>query len=181
MANLSNKILDAGKKILISVGKNNKPIYTVMTIAVANGIFKPLSSLTDKKEKPEARRYSALREFLTEVVAVPTYWVCGVGAAKLGEHLFINHPEKKAIARANMMFLGVCTAAVFIIPALCSVVINAMNSKIKKGEKKDTTKLDITSKAPDIKVYSNQNPNMQFQYLIMPSMESFIGKGRLKI
>ena len=120
------------KKVLISVGKNNKPTYTVMAVATANGIFKPISSLTDRKEKPEARKYAALREFATEVVAVPTYWACGVGAAALGDKLFKNNPDKKAMARANMMFLGVCTAALLVIPAVCSVALMALDKIVKK-------------------------------------------------
>ena len=181
MSCFSNKIIESGKKLLISVGKNNKPIYAVMTIAVANGIFKPLSSLTDKKEKPEARKYAALREFMTEVVAVPTYWLCGVGAAKLGEKMFKANPEKKAIAKTNMMFLGVCTAAVFVIPALCSLVLGAMNLNRKK-ERFAHKKLDITSKSPDIKVtVSNQNLKTDLQTLLNPRMETFTNRGGLKI
>ena len=181
MTNLTKNILDTGKKILISVGRNNKPIYAVMAVAVANGIFKPITSLTDKKEKPEARKYAALREFLTEVVAVPTYWACGVGAAKLGESLFKNNPEKKAVARANMMFLGVCTAAVFIIPAACSLLIKALNLSGKKDSRAKTPKLDVTVKAPDIKISQKQDMKIEFQNLLRPSMESFTHRGGLKI
>ena len=97
MAGLMGNIADIGKKILISVGKNNKPTYTVMTIAAANGIFKPISSLTDKKEKPEARKYAALREFATECVAVPTFVipaVCSV-ALKILDKITGKNTNKK--------------------------------------------------------------------------------------
>lgn len=181
MTNLSNKILELGKKTLISVGKNNKPIYAVMAIAVANGIFKPISSLTDKKEKPEARKYAALREFLTEVVAVPTYWACGVGAAKLGESLFKNNPEKQAIAKTNMMFLGVCTAAVFVIPALCSAVIGFVNYKLKKEDNTKAKQFDVTSNTPNIKIYPNQTLNMSYGKQMFSSMDKFTNRGGLKI
>lgn len=51
----TQKLAENAKKVLISIGKNNKPIYAMMAIAARNGIFKPLSSLTDKKAKPEEK------------------------------------------------------------------------------------------------------------------------------
>lgn len=99
--------------------------------------------MTDKKEKPEARKYAALREFLTEVVAIPTYWACGVGASKLGEKLFNKNPEQKAIAKTNMMFFGVCAVAIFVIPALCSLLIKGINPKLSKENNTDPKKLNV--------------------------------------
>ncbi len=182
MADLTGKIGNTVKKILVSVGKNNKPIYTVMAIATANGIFKPISSLTDKKEKPEARKYAALREFATECVAVPTYWACGVGAATLGAKLFKDNPEKKAIARANMMFLGVCTAAFVVIPAVCSgalIILDKILGK-DKPEKNEPAKLDVTSKTPEVQVHSDISTKFGAN-LYRPSMNTFINRGGLKI
>ncbi len=179
MTNLSGKILDLSKKTLISIGKNNKPIYAIIAVAAANGIFKPLSSLTDKKEKPEARKYAALREFLTEVVAIPTYWSCGVGAAKLGEKLFKGNPEKEAIARANMMFLGVCVAAIFVIPAVCSLLIKGLDAGKKKGNV-ETKKLDVVSKTPEMPIYK-PNVDIHFGNFVKPDINTFIHKGGLKI
>lgn len=177
-------IADIGKKILISVGKNNKPTYAVMAIAAANGIFKPISSLTDKKEKPEARKYAALREFATECVAVPTYWACGVGAAALGAKLFKNNPEKRAIAKTNMMFLGVCTAAVFVIPAVCSVVLKILDKvtgKIShKKENQEPAKLNITSNVSELPAYSDIQTKFG-QNIYRPSINTFLNKGGLKI
>ncbi|MBO6180401.1 hypothetical protein J6O86_01785 [bacterium] len=182
MADLTGKITEIGKKILVSVGKNNKPTYAVMAIATANGIFKPISSLTDKKEKPEARKYAALREFATECVAVPTYWACGVGAATLGAKLFKDNPEKKAIARANMMFLGVCTAAVFVIPAVCSVALWTLDKALGKNKphKKEPAKLDIISQAPEVQVYSDTGTKFG-NNIYRPSMSTFLNNGGLKI
>ena len=184
MAGLMGNISDIGKKILISVGKNNKPTYAVMAIAAANGIFKPISSLTDKKEKPEARKYAALREFATECVAVPTYWACGVGAAALGSKLFKNNPEKSAIAKTNMMFLGVCTAALLVIPAVCSGVLEILDKvtgkNTNKKESQNPAKLDITSNAPKLQVHSDVQTKFGHN-IYKPSMNTFLNKGGLKI
>lgn len=182
MAKLSGKITDFGKKILVSVGKNNKPTYAVMSIAVANGIFKPISSLTDKKEKPEARKYAALREFATECVAVPTYWACGVGAATLGAKLFKDNPEKKAMAKTNMMFLGVCTAALLVIPAVCSAALLVLDKALGKDipKSKEPAKLDVTSPAPEMEIHTDTSTKFG-NNIYRPHMNTFINKGGLKI
>lgn len=173
---------DTLKNILISVGKNNKPTYAVMSVATANGIFKPISSLTDKKEKPEARKYAALREFATEVVAVPTYWACGAGAAALGAKLFKDNPEKKAMARTNMMFLGVCTAALLVIPAVCSGALMVLDKVIKKDNKpQEPARLDVTSKASSVEIHNTTDSKTKFGNFYAPSMSVFTNRGGLKI
>lgn len=182
MADLTGKLIETGKKILVSVGKNNKPTYAVMAIAAANGIFKPISSLTDKKEQPEARKYAALREFATECVAVPTYWACGVGAAMLGAKLFKDNPEKKAMARTNMMFLGVCAAALLVIPAVCSGALWLLDKALGKNKPtpKEPAKLDITSSAPEIQIQSDTSTKFG-NNIYRPTMNTFVNKGGLKI
>ena len=179
-----NKLAELGKKALISVGRNNKPTYTVIAVATANGIFKPISSLTDKKEKPEARKYAALREFATEVVAVPTYWLCGVGAAKIGEKMFSKDPVKGNITKANMMFLGVCTAALFVIPAVCSIALAGLDKIIKKDHKTTGSQntLDVVSKGPQTDIYPVVGARTEFGNLIQkPSITTFANRGGLKI
>ncbi len=225
-------------KIVTAFGRNNKPTYVVMAIAVAKGIFRPLYTMCDKTENPETKKYTAIREGLTEVIAIPSYFVCGELASKLasrfcGEHLgkgwkklsigdevvalklmkdsetitpcgnkeisftypdgqqykltSINQKTKlndnqrlvklgkklflldkpntsKEIvketstntfsidniivgfkrlkdnpallnAKKNLMFMGVCTAALFVIPALCSVALKPMMGYIQKPPK----------------------------------------------
>lgn len=176
-----NKLVNQAKKILVSVGENNKPTYAVIAIATANGIFKPISSLTDKKEKPEARRYAALREFLTECVAIPTYWICGVGAAKLGDKLFKSNPEKKSIAKANMMFLGVCAAAFAIIPAVCSGALWVLDEALGKHKKNNGhKKFDVNIITPEVQVHSYTGTKFGAN-IYQPNMSTFINRGGLKI
>lgn len=127
-------ITETLKNLCIKLGKNNKPIYAVMAIAVAKGIFRPTFTMMDKHENPETKKYTALRELLTEVVAIPTYWASGELASKCADKM--NLPaDKKALARTNFMFLGVCTAALLIIPAITSLIIKPVMNNIQNKDK----------------------------------------------
>lgn len=153
------------KKICKSLGENNKSIYPVVAIAAANGIFRPTFTMLKKGENPESKKYAALREAITEVIAVPTYWVSGVLAAKFGKKVaakamdqYFERQEKLGRilsdkvkqemknatikkGQAGLMLIGVCTAAGVIIPALCSACVTPIMNKI--SPKKDKTSLDI--------------------------------------
>ena len=168
------------EKICTALGKNNKPTYVVMAIATVKGICRPLFTMMDKKENPETKKYTAMREGLTEIIAIPVYWACGEFAGKFANKLgkpknFMDkelysrykggdkseeviNAFKKAAETAddklprmnkNLMFLGVCTAALFVIPALCSVAIKPLMNTIQKNgnSKKDAPqqKIDIDS------------------------------------
>ena len=149
------------KKIMESVGKNNSPRYAVVAIATANGIFKPLSTLLDKKEKPETKKYTALREFLTECIAIPIYIGCSFIAEKFVKG--IKDPQRAKLAKSNLGFLGVCAAAALVIPAFCSVVIKPMTDMIyhKGAQKSQPAKVETKSgavfEASEKKVYPYSN------------------------
>ena len=70
-------------RICNKLGENNKPIFTVMAIACGKGTVRPILSITDKKEKPDARKYAALRELMTEFIGVPTTLCAGLVAESL--------------------------------------------------------------------------------------------------
>ncbi len=136
------------KKVFVKLGENNKPTYAVMAIAVVKGIARPLFTMTDKHADPETKKYTAIREFLTEVVAIPTYFACGELAGKVANKLKFDHlptEELKTHARKsaqqNFMFLGVCAAALLVIPALASVTIKPFMDKIQ-AERKNKKELD---------------------------------------
>ena len=142
-------------KIFKSLGENNKPTYAVMAIAVVKGIARPIFTMTDKHAAPETKKYTAIREGLTEVVAIPTYYACGELASKVGDKLNFDHLPKdqrafaKQSAKQNFMFLGVCTAALLVIPALASLTVKPFMKKIQENKNKvnkafdDEHKLDI--------------------------------------
>lgn len=153
-------IKEAFKKVLISLGNNNKPTYAVMAIAVVKGIARPAFTMTDKHADPETKKYTALREGLTEVVAIPTYFACGELAGKVAQKLNFDHLPTKELqeyarknAQKNFMFLGVCLAALAVIPALASITIQPFMKKIQEGRKKpelEEHKLDIEDLAEDL-------------------------------
>ena len=138
------------KNIFVKLGENNKPTYAVMAIAVVKGIARPIFTMTDKQADPETKKYAALREGLTEVVAIPTYWASGELASKVADKLKFDHLplDKQAYARQsarqNFMFLGVCTAALLVIPALASVTIKPFMKKIQDKNSKNKEVLEQT-------------------------------------
>ena len=66
------------EKNLIKFGKDNSPTLVAMGIATAKGIFRPMFTMMDKEESYETKRYTALREGLTELIAIPIYYLSGV-------------------------------------------------------------------------------------------------------
>lgn len=116
------------KSICEHLGRNNNPAYIVVAIATAKGIFRPLFTMMDKKESKETKKYTALREGLTEVIAIPTYLLCGAIAGK--GSAMIKDAEKAKMAKHNLRFIGVCTAAIAVIPGLCSLVVKPFTEKI---------------------------------------------------
>ena len=133
-------ITDIIKKNCKSLGENNKPTYVVMAIAAVKGICRPAFTMMDKTENPETKKYTALREGLTEVIAIPAYWACGEIAGKSAKKIFNSDAALAGRAEKNLMFMGVCTAALFVIPALCSVAIKPIMDKIGLKSPKDNEK-----------------------------------------
>lgn len=147
---------DLMKKVFVKLGENNKPTYAVMAIAVVKGIARPIFTMTDKHADPETKKYTAIREGLTEVVAIPTYYACGELAGKVAGKLKFDHLPTEELqkyarknAQQNFMFLGVCTAALLVIPALASITIKPFMKKIQDNKKttdkvlNDARNLDI--------------------------------------
>lgn len=182
-------IKESLKKVFVKLGENNKPTYAVMAIAVVKGIARPLFTMTDKHADPETKKYTAIREGLTEVVAIPTYFACGELAGKVADKLNFNHisnPKQQAFARQsakqNFMFLGVCTAALFVIPALASLTIKPFMKKIQEDRiKLDKTiekahKLDIDDLLDDIDdkdVLKQQTPVFQAKKTVQNPLVSY--------
>lgn len=173
---LANKF----RNICIKLGENNKPTYAVMAIATVKGIARPTFTMMDKHEDPETKKYTALREGLTEVVAIPAYWGCGELAAKIAKQMKVS-PEKQALAGHNFMFLGVCAAALFVIPALASLAIKPFMGMIQgdKNKKKEAPqeehKLDIKENEIDnsVKTVSIQQPHEFTQTFHPISMSNY--------
>lgn len=157
------------KTICSKLGNNSKPLYPILAISCANGIFRPTFTMMKKGENPESKKYAALREGITEVVAMPTYFVTGILGAKLGEKIAVKahetdiakrikagevisetvKQEMKASAikkgQAGLGLIAICIAAGVVIPALCSVVVTPVMKRI--GKKPEQKPLDIKENA----------------------------------
>lgn len=142
------------KNILTKLGENNNPVYAVGIVALFKGVLRPTFTLMDKKQDPKSKKYAAAREGTTEIVAVPTYvgmtLLSGWVAKKIFtpiEHRATNFKDlPKAIkttvesAQTTFRFLGVCLAAVAVIPGLCNVVMPLIFKDKNKGANAPTVK-----------------------------------------
>ncbi len=183
------------RNVCSKLGENNKPTYAVVAIAAVKGICRPTFTMMDKTEKPETKKYTALREGLTEIIAIPVYLACGYIAGKCSPLItrkvtkddFLTNQIKQDIANGvksdkvtkavqnaekqlekykmratnNLRFVGVCAAALVAIPALCSLTIKPVMSKILK-----TPKHEEKPETPQVQTnpaYNNINIRKQFR------------------
>ncbi len=199
------------RNVCTQLGENNKPTYAVVAIAAVKGICRPTFTMMDKKEKPETKKYTALREGLTELIAIPVYLGCGYLAGKCSR-LFTKNVTKedfltnkvkqdiangisnenitKAISNAekqlekykiratnNLRFIGVCAAALVAIPALCSITIKPVMSKILKMPKEnneENTKQPIVQPQTQIRNYTKPAVKLQ-TYIAAPQTGMKVG------
>lgn len=157
------------KDICNKLGEKNKATYAIVATATANGIFRPTFTMLKKDENPETKRYAALREGITEALAIPTYIACGEIAAKLGENIAekakikqlksegkdITTEESKRIiqatknkGKAGLMLIGVCVAASVVIPAMCSVLVTPIMKQINQATHKKSLGIKETAISP---------------------------------
>ena len=81
--------INALEKSLTKFGMNNSPSVVAMGIAMAKGIFRPMFTMMDRKEDYQTKRYTALREGLTEMIAIPVYYLSGVLSKKLAQKIAV--------------------------------------------------------------------------------------------
>ena len=185
------------------IAKNLKATHTVMAIATVKGICRPTFTMMDKTEKPETKKYTALREGITEAVAIPVYFICGELAGfgakvlrnvqdsvnikkakklaeKTGDIIDIEKikqsPEMTKKIANNLRFLGVCAAALLVIPSVCSVAIKPIVDEIIKPPKTPDT-----PKSPETLSKPAANTLQQLQPIKRPSINSFLGSHGMKV
>lgn len=146
-------------KLCEALGKNNKPIYTVMAIACGKGTVRPILSITDKKESPDARKYAALRELMTEFIGVPTTLGLGLIGEGLAGMIAKKGSTKYKNANSVLSFLGICCAAGYFVPKFCNIGMPPIMKKLMPsydpnapapGESMQQNNLETISKAPDV-------------------------------
>lgn len=118
------------QKLCNRLGENNKPIYTVLAIACGKGTVRPILSITDKKEKPDARKYAALRELMTEFIGVPTTMTLGIIAENLTGLIVPKKSVRYKNVRSVMSFLGICLAAGYFVPKFCNIGMPPVMKKL---------------------------------------------------
>ena len=185
------------------IAKNLKATHTVMAIATVKGICRPTFTMMDKTEKHETKKYTALREGITEAVAIPVYFICGELAGfgakvlrnvqdsvnikkakklaeKTGDIIDIEKikqsPEMTKKIANNLRFLGVCVAALLVIPSVCSVAIKPIVDEIIKPPKTPDT-----PKSPETLSKPAANTLQQLQPIRRPSINSFLGSHGMKV
>ena len=89
------------EKILTKFGETASPTFVAMSIACAKGICRPAFTMMDTKESYETKRYTALREGLTELIAIPVYYLSGVISKFAAKKLAVpkNFMSKKMYKR----------------------------------------------------------------------------------
>ncbi|MFA7658988.1 MAG: hypothetical protein WCY19_06110 [Candidatus Gastranaerophilaceae bacterium] len=130
------------------LGQKNKAVYTVVSIALFKGIFRPIFTMNDKKQDPKSRKYAAIREGATELIAVPTYILLSWATEKLapkfafGDKSIVEiFDRSKSNAKSTLGFLGVCLAALVVIPGLCNLAMpHILKAFGHDGKKTDNVK-----------------------------------------
>ena len=142
----ANPFLKKVAKAAYSLGEHNDPLNAVLAIALFKGINRPLFTMMDKKTDPQAKKYAAFREGLTEVIAATTY----VGTNKLLVSPLSKFLQKRTggdIGKIThgLEFLCVCLSAVLLIPLACNIFLNPVMKGVEKVKKTKKTQhnLDI--------------------------------------
>ncbi len=156
-------------KLCERLGENNKPIYTVMAIACGKGTVRPILSINKKKEAPDARKYAALRELMTEFVGVPTTLALGLIGESLAGVLAKKGSVKYKNANSVLSFLGICCAAGYFVPKFCNLAMPPIMKKLMPNYDPNST-----GTKPDV-VKQNQSTAVLPQQLAKPrSVNSYV-------
>mgnify|MGYP004572388541 FL=1 len=149
------------QKICNKLGENNKPIYTVMAIACGKGTVRPILSITDKKEKPDARKYAALRELMTEFIGVPTTLCAGLAAESLTGMIAKKGSVAYKNTKATLSLLGICIAAGYLVPQFCNMFMPPVMKKL------------MPNYDPNAGSASSSSPNKKFEAPKLVTSQSF--------
>ena len=126
-----------------AMGDNpNSAILIAIFIALFKGIFRPMFTLMDKKSDSKTKKYAALREGLTELIAIPIYFAVPHLGKKLIVDTFYNtasNVTKKAV-ETNVKFIAVL-ASTAIIPAICNIAQPPIMAFFQKNSDAKNAKL----------------------------------------
>lgn len=80
-------LASTSEKLFMWFGKYISPAFVSASIAGAKGIFRPIFTLSDKKQDKDSRVYAALREGITEGIAIPVYLGSGALAKAISSRI----------------------------------------------------------------------------------------------
>jgi hypothetical protein len=133
--------------------------------------------MLDKKSPEETKKYTALREGLTELIAAPTYLVLPILAAKASNLLKLKDPQAVKMAKHNLQTIGTWAAALVVIPGLCSALVKPFTDKIyqKKNQKNnnEVAKLDVVSPTEKVAVPAQISQTGHYQPMHRVTFASF--------
>jgi hypothetical protein len=180
-----DKKISLTERICKEMVSSNNAGYAAILIAAFKGVFRPIITLRDKKKPEKERKYAAIREALTEALAVPIYLITSMYIPdKLKKPLATDPKNLKTVenVRGNVAFISVCIAT-FIIPLLCNWIMPPVMKAIKKyedGKKKKNGSLDVVSPSqiPEIPV---QTPQIQKQETSNPINISYPGNSGMRV
>lgn len=124
------------KSLCEKLGKANLPVYTVAAVAVFKGILRPTFTMMDKKQDPETKKYAAIREGSTELIAIPTYIGLSYLTSKLAPAFSPNGKTADQLlhsTKSTLGFIGVSFAALYAIPKLCNIAMPYIMKKFQKN------------------------------------------------
>ncbi len=126
-------------KLCETLGKANEPVYTVVAVACFKGILRPIFTMMDKHQDPETKKYAAIREGSTELIAVPTYLFLSWAVQKLAPAFAPDKTIGRTLehSQRTLGFLGVCFAALYAIPKLCNVAMPHVMKAFKRDKPKE--------------------------------------------
>lgn len=156
-------------KLCERLGENNKPIYTVLAIACGKGTVRPTLSITDKKESPDARKYAALRELMTEFIGVPTTMALGLIGETCASFIAKKGSTKHKNASSVMSFLGICAAAGYFVPKFCNIGMPPVMKKLMPNYNPDA----VCSVTSEKTVKTVERSNYYSIYHINPNSPYF--------
>lgn len=146
----AQKLASRAESVFTKLGTNPDPLITIVTLCLFNATVRPLITLSDKNQPKERRYYAALREAVTEMIALPTcvFFARFVGGA-LAQKFAANKTEEVISGVKNVFSLGGLLVANFVIPILSTKALDPIMKDVKKRIIKDQQnhKLDITSQS----------------------------------
>lgn len=140
-------------------------VYIACAIAAFKGIFRPMFTMMDKDSDPETKKFAAIREGLTEVIAIPVYALTPMIIEKaVINKVFkdVKDPKTLKNIKANAKFLSVL-ASTALIPAVCNLIQPPIMATYKKHQESKKVKPEINSNVTSVPSvnkpsFSGRNP-----------------------